>query len=175
VEINEQYSKRLEEFGIIEQDQNILAFLSGSFGSTPVSNSVSFAATSQANLKPFDDTELLALISKKSDVPSQFPEKVRKLEVILESDTEQVGDEFSDSDDGINQSINIQPIATNKAAAVPKSKFIEGEAEVEEDEFMNYGGIDGEDVNAADEYEKDMLADGDKSKLNEKAVVELHR
>lgn len=67
------------------------------------------------------------------------------------------------------------PQNNTKQPQVLKSKFIANEAEVEEDEFMNYGGIDGEDFMGINEYEKDMLADNIDVKVNFKAVLDLHR
>ena len=57
----------------------------------------------------------------------------------------------------------------------PAHKLIETEAEVEEDEFMNEGGLEGEDQSIPNEYDKAMLNDNIQEPMNEKAVMELHQ
>jgi MRC1-like domain len=164
--------------------QGMLSLLSGTFKATQKANNASSLITkSQPNLNLFDNSELLSMLSGKFDTqPSQATQK-KSLEVIEE--VVETEDKSSDRETG-ELSDTAEPAATGlkllqlrQAPALkpaqPKSKFIEGEAEVEEDEFMNYGGIDGEDFAGIDEYEKDMLADGDKTKVNEKAIQELHR
>lgn len=57
----------------------------------------------------------------------------------------------------------------------PEKRFVETEADVEEDEFMNYGGIDGEDLNGPDEYDKSLVNDMDSTPVNAEAIMELHQ
>lgn len=56
-------------------------------------------------------------------------------------------------------------LITKPSVVMPKikSKFVEDEAEEEEDEFMGMGGVDGEDEDGPDEYE----IDGDVVVMNE--------
>ncbi|KAJ3354781.1 hypothetical protein HDU91_005742 [Kappamyces sp. JEL0680] len=55
------------------------------------------------------------------------------------------------------------------------NKFIDVEAEVEEDEFMNHGGIDGEDVAGQNEYDKTMLADSDEEPADLGVVLDYYQ
>jgi hypothetical protein len=67
-------------------------------------------------------------------------------------------------------------VVENVNAKIQKSgpRFVETEAEVEEDEFMNFGGADGEELHGKDEYDKSLLADSDEDVGDMKAVMELH-
>ncbi|KAI8916040.1 hypothetical protein EDD86DRAFT_253319 [Gorgonomyces haynaldii] len=60
----------------------------------------------------------------------------------------------------VRESVDHSLVRDTEERKVEKSKFIEYEAEIEEDEFMHLGGVDGEDFMGIDEYEKDMLQDG---------------
>ena len=59
--------------------------------------------------------------------------------------------------------------------ANPTHRLIETEAEVEEDEFMNEGGLEGETIDVPNEYDKAMLNDSTLEPMNEQAVLELHQ
>lgn len=61
------------------------------------------------------------------------------------------------------------------APSKPKNKFVDVEADVEEDEFMNYGGLDGEENGEKDEYDKSMLADDNNEPVNLQAIMDLHQ
>lgn len=57
-----------------------------------------------------------------------------------------------------------------------KSAFVEEEADVEEDEYMNFGGADGEIEAQLDRYEPEFVAEADKEVVeNYDDVMELHR
>lgn len=62
---------------------------------------------------------------------------------------------------------------SNNPQQKPRNKFIDAEAEVEEDEFMNYGGNDGEDINDQNEYDKSMVNDANDEDVNLEAIAEL--
>ncbi|KAL5033252.1 hypothetical protein RTP6_001245 [Batrachochytrium dendrobatidis] len=64
----------------------------------------------------------------------------------------------------------IQPFVSIKKS----SKFVETEAEVEDDEFMHVGGVDGEDDPDIDQYEQDMLGDSDIEDMQQEAIANLH-
>lgn len=159
-----------------ESSQNILSMLSGSFPS-PKPMSLLIPKKVENTVAPFDDSELLALLSGTFGTAIPSAEKSRLSQVEEEDVNEDSNSETSDHN---SPPINPQSFFKTTAPAPlrvpePRSKFIDREAEVEEDEFMNYGGIDGENLGAVDEYEPDMLAEVDKSKINAKAIQELHR
>jgi hypothetical protein len=52
-------------------------------------------------------------------------------------------------------------------------KFIMTEAEVEDDEFQNYGGVDGEDLDMPDSYDKKLINDKSQN-INLDAILQLH-
>ena len=57
-----------------------------------------------------------------------------------------------------------------------KTAFVEEEADVEEDEFMNFGGIDGEIDAGLDGYDPEFVAEADKEVVEDyDDVIELHR
>lgn len=57
-----------------------------------------------------------------------------------------------------------------------KNAFVEEEADVEEDEYMNFGGADGEIEARLDRYEPEFVAEADKEVVdNYDDVIELHR
>ncbi len=107
-------------------------------------------------------------------------------------DEEEEEDDSEEEEEGVPLSSNL-PIAnplraiiswnTNPEGVAPGapprptgSKFIETEAEVEEDEFMNYGGIDGEELlNGKDEYDKAMLADSDEEPADLAEVLDFYQ
>lgn len=163
-------------------EENILPFLSGTFNTMPASKPMNIVPKTQPTINLFDDDELLAFVSGKFGTNAENePNKVNDLDIILEEE----GSEIIESDKEFNNNNteksyysakNIMNFQQPKSKVLEqKSKFIEGEAEVEDDEFMNYGGIDGEDFEGIDEYEKDMLADGEKTRVNERAIIDLHR
>jgi hypothetical protein len=57
-----------------------------------------------------------------------------------------------------------------------KNAFVEEEADVEEDEYMNFGGVDGEIEARLDRYEPEFVAEADKEVVdNYDDVIDLHR
>lgn len=62
-----------------------------------------------------------------------------------------------------------------KGTAKPRNQFIDAEAEVEDDEFMNYGGIEGEGGNEPNEYDKALLNDNNDEDENLEAVMDFYQ
>ena len=62
-----------------------------------------------------------------------------------------------------------------KGPAKPRNQFIDAEAEVEDDEFMNYGGIEGEGGNEPNEYDKALLNDNNDEDENLEAVMDFYQ
>ncbi|KAH6590720.1 hypothetical protein BASA50_009183 [Batrachochytrium salamandrivorans] len=101
-----------------------------------------------------------------------------------DSDEEAAGSDESDENDETGSTITTAadfesrgstPLPGAKVASVPKkSLYVDAEAEVEEDEFMHMGGVDGEDDADLDQYDPDMLADSDIEDLQETAIANLH-
>lgn len=61
-------------------------------------------------------------------------------------------------------------------AAKRTNLFVETEADVEDDEFMNFGGKDGEDDGAMDQYDPEFVGEADKEVIEDFGdVIELHR
>lgn len=70
---------------------------------------------------------------------------------------------------------NSKVAIEKQKAAKPGARFVDTEAEVEEDEFMNYGGLEGEDQEGQDQYDLSMLNDDSAEPINLEAVLELHK
>lgn len=73
-----------------------------------------------------------------------------------------------------NQPNSKAALETQKTVK-PGARFVETEAEVEEDEFMNYGGLEGEEHEGQDQYDLSMLNDDSAEPMNLEAVLELHK
>jgi hypothetical protein len=101
--------------------------------------------------------------------------QARNIQDLLTDEDLDSGEESSD--DQTADSISATPTPWQIPGVVKndnqRSKFIETEAEVEEDEFMNYGGIDGED-SGGNEYDKKMLNDKNDEYLDLDAIMKLH-
>jgi hypothetical protein len=185
----------------LQDSENILSLLSGTFGEedqapfdsiiaearrpeatapVQIDNSVFYRNSVQisqlnSRINRNEEEDVLALLSFQ---PKITDTKLKESnETPKHSDESAAEDDLEDEDEGDKENIpmTFRRPELKKTTKSAKSRFIEAEAEVEEDEFMNFGGIDGEDFAGIDEYETDMLADNDKSKLNEKKVIELHR
>jgi hypothetical protein len=65
---------------------------------------------------------------------------------------------------------NSKAALEKQKASKPGARFVETEAEVEEDEFMNYGGLEGQN-----QYDLSMLNDDSAEPINLEAVLELHK
>jgi hypothetical protein len=124
------------------------------------------------------------LISDDSDLEPEQEEPTS--EQILDSESENSDSERNEEENGQKRPLRAilswnenalksrgdsKPITTNNV----RSKFIEAEAEVEEDEFMNYGGIDGEDNNEKNEYDKSLLNDKNDENINVEAVMDYYQ
>ncbi|KAJ3103981.1 hypothetical protein HDU97_009636 [Phlyctochytrium planicorne] len=64
-------------------------------------------------------------------------------------------------------------VLKKKKIRLPKSAFVENEAEEEEDEFMGLGGVDGEDFDSSD---SELICSGDEEQIDDFAdIQDLHR
>jgi hypothetical protein len=79
-----------------------------------------------------------------------------------------------DESDGLNVPFKVKVVSASNVVVEPQSKYVLTEADVEDDEFQNYGGIDGEQIEGADTYDKSMLADSDEEPIDKQPIIDLH-
>ncbi len=72
--------------------------------------------------------------------------------------------------------LSFGPTLPPQPVAKRSNLFVETEADVEEDEFMNFGGKDGEDDGAMDQYDPEFVGEADREVIEDFGdVIELHR
>jgi hypothetical protein len=143
-----------------------------------------------------DQTKNETMITKtqngNSPLEAESHERYSNLSVQDELSIQDILDMDNDSESSpeLNDDENIEPqemeeegklvvkwsVVENVNAKIQNSgpRFVETEAAVEEDEFMNFGGADGEEIDGQNEYDKSLLADSDEDIGDIKAVMELH-
>ncbi|KAI8899616.1 MRC1-like domain-containing protein [Globomyces pollinis-pini] len=123
----------------------------------------SFEPQARCILDLIDDTESENEQEQTSEEEDQDTESVVEPEIELESTPAKT----------IFQLPWALPVAKPVKPQTKGSKFVETEAEVEEDEFMNYGGLDGDDK-GEDRYDAAMVNDANDEDLDLQALMELH-
>lgn len=165
----------------VESSGNLLSLLSGSFGTNPAETAAPSPISTekpQSELQGTQNDDLLELLSGGFSAVPQDPANDTNSESLNQDlnahmPNKPLGDASAAAAEFASRFNQLAESAPKPVPAAAR-KFIDQEAEVEEDEFMNYGGIDGEDLNAPNEYDKSMVSDT-KVRINEKAIMELHR
>jgi hypothetical protein len=101
-----------------------------------------------------DDDDEEASKDKPASVPMIETASLSKAQILSDSDTEQ------------KPMLIHKPIKPR--VALKNSRYVENEAEEEEDEYMGLGGVDGEDDDGPDEYvEDDVVVHANEEALDE--------
>ncbi|KAJ3310447.1 hypothetical protein HDV04_005027 [Boothiomyces sp. JEL0838] len=176
----------------VEISQNIFSLLSGKFTDTTESQSIQQKQetiedslsqdTPVENVSLEQDSQLLNLLSGKFNSDSALLGK--NIEDLIseseEEDEESSAEEESETEEVVNVQTNAEqkPIEWIIPEKIPvvgteKNGFVEIEADVEDDEFLNHGGIDGEDA-GVNEYEADMIAEVDSKAVDGEDLLDIH-
>ena len=153
--------------------QDVLEFLSGSFGTNGTAETVGTSIQNHGDILN-DKEDLLGMLSGQF---SADPTVVHdSLTPIPEVEEEEESLQNSAPVSPLKLAIFPSPEKAKEQPNVVKTIFVEEEAEVEDDEFMNMGGLDGEEDAALDQYDPEFVAEADKEVINDFSdIMELHR
>ncbi|KAJ3262502.1 hypothetical protein HK103_000031 [Boothiomyces macroporosus] len=177
----------------VEISQNIFSLLSGKFTDTTESQSIQQKQkviedslsqdTPVENVSLEQDSQLLNLLSGNFTSDSALLGK--NIEDLISESEEEDEESSAEEESEAEQVVNVQTNAEQKpiewvipekipVVGTEKNGFVEIEADVEDDEFLNHGGIDGEDA-GVNEYEADMIAEVDSKAVDGEDLLDIHQ
>jgi hypothetical protein len=187
----------LEHDKILDKKSVLLDLLSGQFHTETQkqpSNPLSLLPASSPDKKFLEDTDAEGQSDSGSNVSTEQDDLGEESDEALMTDEEENNDEHKEIIDSKNPSLSALPISplklsipdkitttsvVTKTTTIPpvgQTLFIEQEAEVEEDEFMNFGGADGEMDAVMDQYDPEFVKEADKEVIEDfEDIIQLHQ